>query len=210
MKINEKNKKNLKRIILILVSLFGALVIIYASLIFVLSLLNSQDTPDIIDTLHEVNYSIDIFDDCLYLAKNRDVYYLEYGTGEALSQDNIDDLTGSALLFYRYFDSIINGDYINLSSFYTDEYKIDYPLPDKFTMQKLYDIQVDLFERRRDDRTDGIVIETFIVSYKIMENNGSFRSDLPSDTLIPLAYELINKNGSIKINAIKGIKTVFD
>jgi len=66
-------------------------------------------------------------------------------------------------------------------------------------MQKLYDISVTL--ESRESYKEGY-LETYSVRYRIMDNNGTFRTDLENDTVIPLMYTLYVTNTYAEITAI--------
>lgn len=58
-------------------------------------------------------------------------------------------------------------------------------------MQKIYDIRVDLNDKKSAE-VDGkqTTLYCYMVSYKIMNNNGTFRGDVGSDTAKPLYFEI--------------------
>ena len=88
-------------------------------------------------------------------------------------------------MFYNYFECVIKGEYSVYPAFFSEEFKENAILPEKFTMQKLYDISVTLESRQPYE--NGFV-ELYSVRYSIMDNNGTFRSDLTDYTVIPLYY----------------------
>ena len=77
--------------------------------------------------------------------------------------------------------------------------------PDRFPMQKIYDIHVEHLGTSKTENTlEGIMVyEQYKVYFLIMDNNGAFRPDLPVDkSYIPLIYDVITINGESKINRI--------
>ena len=74
-------------------------------------------------------------------------------------------------------------------------------------MQKLYDIEV-LYQATLEMEFQGKNIEVldYVVRYKIMENNGTFRKGLPSDVWKPQHYLVSYIDGELKILNIIDIK----
>jgi hypothetical protein len=200
-------KKKLKKITLILIAVLLFVGLLWLILYGITALLSGGREESADTSFFEPDYEENILEDQLYLSKNRMVYYLEYGSGEVVTSDNINNLPDCARFFDTYFKTVINGDYNKYRTFFTDNYIKENVLPERFTMQRIYDIEVDLFDKRQDA---DIVIETFVVRYKIMFNNGTFRSDVGSNVIKPLVFELYRTGDSVLINAIKEKKTVFE
>lgn len=201
------DKKRIKRIIIIVVGIFAFL----GLLLGVLALITKIIKPDYEDTsyedfrFYEADYSKNILEDESYLNRNRDIFYDRYGTEQILTDTNVDDIAASARFFYDYFNCIINGDYQSYPQYFTkDCLESDgFALPEKFTMQGLYDIHVALHSVRTNE-IDGeeVVSEVFEVRYRIFENNGTFRSDILPEETRTLVFELYIYDGTVKINAI--------
>lgn len=204
------DKKKVKKIFLVVACAF----LVLGGLIGILSLVTEWISDDVETAsyddyrFYEPDYSNNILEDELYLSCNRGIHYNRYGNDTVLTAENIADLPESAAFFYNYFNNLIQGDYTNHSSFYTQAYldiaddeKI-FPIPEKFTMQGIYDIQVKLHKGVTNAEDSSQYSEIFEVSYRIFENNGTFRRDiLPGETQT-LVYELYISNGVVQINAI--------
>ncbi|MDD4124198.1 MAG: hypothetical protein PHW77_00500 [Eubacteriales bacterium] len=214
--------KKISRIIIIAVVSLAVLL----ALLWVVSLFFQRDKipTRVVDKsirFSTVDYKINIFDDPVYVGKERNITYLEFGTGSIIGNNyNGDDewhgispaseyakYCDEAVFFRNYFICLISGDYISYPEFFTDNFFNYYTIPEKFTMQKLYDITVELYNREEVDYNDEkAVIEQYIVSYRIMNNNASFRGDVGSDISKPLYFKMLKYNGEIKIEAITFIK----
>lgn len=218
-------KKKLKLVLRIFVIATLGLLVLLAILYVVSLFFKREKIPTrIVDKsirFADVNYAVDIFQDPIYVGKERNIMYLEYGTGSLIGDGfaGEDDWNGiapeseyikqgiEAAFFRNYFICVISGDYNNYSKFFTDNFFNYYTIPEKFTMQKIYDITVDLYGREDIDYNDKAgVMEHYIVSYKIMNNNGSFRGDVGSDIEKPLYFKLFKYNDEVKIEAITFIK----
>lgn len=153
----------------------------------------------------EADYSKNILEDELYLAHNRGIYYNRFGNENELTEANAKDIAPAAEFFYDYFDCIITGDYKSYPSYFTQAClgSENFVLPERFTMQGLYDIHVNLFSAKREEISgEEITVEIYEVSYRIFENNGTFRTDILPDETRTLVFELYISNGVVKINAI--------
>ena len=150
-----------------------------------------------------VDYDKNILEDEVYLSLDRGICYNRYGNMRVLTENNIAELHPTAGFFYRYFNCIINGDYEAYPSFYTDACLNDpnFNCPEKFTTQGLYDIDVNLFSVSGDETTKEIT-EVYRVSYRIFENNGTYRRDILQGETRTRVFEIKINNGIIKINSI--------
>ena len=212
MRNDAEKKRKLKKIALITAIVFAATGLLWLVFYGITELLaRVPDTTDSDISFFEADYNEDIFEDRLYTSKNRYVYYLEFGSGEVVTPENINNLPVCARFFDAYFNTVINGDYEGYKSYFTDFYFKYQTTPEPFTMQKIYDIEVDLYDRQI-RIVDGVsvTVDTFIVNYKIFRNNGTFRSDVGSNTIKPLVFELYRTGDTVLINAIKFNKNIND
>ncbi|MBO5869189.1 MAG: hypothetical protein J6Q89_00415 [Clostridia bacterium] len=201
------DKKKIKKIAIIILCVFVSLGLLLGVLALVTELLK-DDCDDISYEdfrFFEADYNKNVLEDELYLSKNRDIYYNRFGTETILTESNVDDISLSARFFYDYFNCVINGDYQTYPEFFTKNCleSEGFSLPEKFTMQGLYNIHVDLYTAEAKE-VDGVEVisEIYEVSYRIFENNGTFRSDVLPDETRTLVFELYIYGGTVKINAI--------
>lgn len=212
---NLDKKRKLKKIIIILLIVLAAVGLIWLAFFAIAELfLNKPITDDISNgdiSFYKADYNEDIFKDSVYISKNRNIYFLEYGSGEEITSENLDEQSISAKLFNTYFSQVIDGDYEGYKSLFTEEYLKNSKAPDSFTMQKIYDIEINLFDKKTiTENNTEILVETYVVSYKIMENNGTFRFDVGSNTIKPLVFELYKVGETVKINAISFKKNIYE
>lgn len=204
-----------KRVIILLIVVF--------SIMLTLVILNNTDFDSLIKKavkddgvkqnsiyFYPPDYESDIFTDSTYMSKNRLIYYSANGlTFPLMDNDDISTAGECGEFFVKYFDILTHGRSECYNAIFTNEYYDlgNKPL-DSFTMQKIYNIKVELL-------TNGIVAEKgsfygknyycFKVSYCIMQNDGTFRNDMPSDTVVPQYIELINIGTEILINSVAKI-----
>jgi len=191
------DKEKLKKLIIIAVAAVMVLTLIAYVLTVVLehvrdSINDTHSTPknDVI-VFPPADYDENIFEDAIYMMFDRSIKFTQDGYGITLTEDELENFGAGAKLFYDYFNTVINGRYEEYPEFFSDRYKNDIELPEKFTMQKIYDIDIRLYSREQIDDSDKTYLETYEVRYKIRSNNGTLRNDVESDTTKPIVFELI-------------------
>lgn len=206
----QKNaRKMILRVFIVVFAVLLGLCIILGALALVDHFLKKGKTHDP-DDLTEPDYSANIFEDEAYNKLNRAVYYLEYGNGEELNETNYDRVGIASEFFYHYFDAIIRGQADVYRSMLTDEYVKSNDVPERFTMQRLYDIRVDQCQSVSKTTYHGAEtgVYYFEVQYKIYKNDGTFRDDIGSNQAITQYYELYFVNNRFYLNAVSTKKVV--
>lgn len=207
----EKDKKRVKKALVIAVCVFLGALLLALGAELAASLVKNRAEEDAASRraadesgifFFEPDYSENIYEDEVYLALDRSIRFGYMGEEILLTGESASRRGGAALLFYDYFECIINGDYAEYPGFFTEEYKKNpySDIPERFTMQKLCDIAVKLYDRRMND--DGVIREIYEVRYAIFENNGTFRRDIPSMETRTLVFELVFDEDTPLINSI--------
>jgi hypothetical protein len=159
-----------------------------------------------------IDYKENIFEDTDYLAQNRYVRYTDGPLSTLIVDDNYEQYGDAVVLLHNYIQAVINGDPDALPALFTDDYKNNNKLPAKFTMQKLYDVEIEYYSVNilNEGETDQITRYEYIIRYNIMENNGTFRDDVGSDAAVPEIYEVLSydNKGIVLINSITKITWV--
>ena len=183
--------------------LFFLFVAIYFTRSFFADKIQREELPA--EAFYPADYSVDIMDNSAYLSLDRSVYYMNYGTGEPLTEENFQKVGIASSFFYEYFDSVINGDALSYRAMLTDEYIDAFDPPEKFTMQMLYDIQVNQSHGLSTTSYKGETVNVyhFSVSYKIFENNGTFRRDVASNQAVTQYYDLVYYKGEMLLDGIR-------
>lgn len=215
-KITEFKKKNRKRAIIFL-SVTIALVIILPIITFVDFGKKDVDT----DKDSWIKYYDDKFftepkfdeiieDDKKYMQLDRTLYYSD-GTERFSVSERTSEFGPCCTLFYDYFEKVKTGDFQNYYSLFTERYvnehgNINFFTKKNlvFTKQKIYSIDVILVREYKVEEGDysGSTVYEYKVSYKIKDNNGTFRRDILSDETVPLMFQLIKTGDTVKINDI--------
>lgn len=155
------------------------------------------------DYFYEADYSLKLeeyenYRD--YLDLDRALYYKNGNQTVGISDDEIDSYPDVIRFFRRYFDSIIDGNSEKYNSMFGEEYYKTHVEKEKFTPQMIYDMTVEQLSTSSDD---GVSEYVFDVSYKIFENNGTFRDDIYSNASRTQRITLDDSEGEIKIVAVQ-------
>ena len=223
MKLSTRKEK-LKRIFFASAICFAALFAVFMLTLALKALLHKKIPTLVIDEtirFAEPDYEYDIFSDPLYVSKERNIFWNEYGVtsliGEnagpedswhGIASERVYAEAGEEQLFFRNFIvCLIKGDYERYGGFFTERFFKTYTLPDRFTPQKIYDISAEVVNRT--PSADGTYVSAqFILRYKIMNNNGTYRGDVASDSVRPLIVTLYKANGSILIDSVSFLEGV--
>lgn len=157
----------------------------------------------------EPDYNFNIFDDVKYTKEfDRDVWvYKSYdGTRTVITDLNRKDYTREELFMYDVINLIINGNYDEYNNLFTNRYlnSSDNNLREQFTMQQLYNIELETIDGREDG---NLVYTDIMLTYRIRNNNGTFRTDLDfaASYSRPVVYILVAGDrgaGTIKIDNV--------
>ena len=148
---------------------------------------------------YAVDESLDIWSDADYAQLDHRVHYSDVQTGATYSLEQEDLVTAEpfARFFYNYFDCVIAGDAEGYALFFTDNYLSQNTLPEDFTPQMIYDIRITPYLAA--DASQG---SAYLVDYKILRNNGTFRRDVGSNASRTLLIRLVEQAGELYIDDI--------
>ena len=153
----------------------------------------------------EADYDYNIFDDDAYMILDRGIWFNYEGVAKTVMTDaNLNSYPVDAQFMYKVIDLIINGDYEEYNKIFTDDYikKSGDNFREQFTMQKLFEIEIELIDSGQlGDNTDYWDIQ---LTYRIKDNNGTFRSDLEfnDEGARPVIYRLIADKTGLKVSSI--------
>lgn len=184
-----------------------AVMTVLATVLWAVGLLLDSGTkkPDSLpdSVFFEADYSKDIFKDEAYMSLDHSIMYMEYDSGMTLTEENYSTAGVASEFFYEYFDAIIRGDADRYRGMLTENYIDDFEPPAEFTMQMLYDIEVNRVQTSWSEEYNGktVTVYNFAVKYKIFENNGTFRNDIASNQSSTQYYELYAYDGTFYLNS---------
>ena len=203
-----KDKQKIKKILVIILASFAVVGILFGILTLVTELMKPEYSDVSYNPMmfYEPDYDKNIYDDLAYMRLNRAIKYDRYGFMNQLTGDSQTELEyPSAEFFYDYFTCIIEGDYEAYPSYFTQEClnSEGFECPEKFTMQGVYDVLIKLHSvSTREVEGKEIAFEVFEVSYRIFENNGTFRRDILPEETRTLVFEIYVDGDTVLINSI--------
>jgi hypothetical protein len=207
-----QKKKALKKAAVIVACVLASLAVLCALLYFVEGALKKGRKQDENAEKSHINYynpdyDENIFDDAQYLEKNRNIYYeIPNSTGSVkivLDEYEKTELDAGQKFFKEYFDIVIGGKYEEYRKLFAEEYVKNpdgfekHPTDKVFSMQRIYDINVkELAKTPENDENytyngKAAVFGVYELSYKIMKNDGEFRTDVESDMALPVIVETV-------------------
>ena len=196
-----------KKVKIIIASMIGALIlcILLAWLIDVITNKKGEYiAPPPVDPLklHETkDEDFDIMEYEEYLNLNRNVYRNDRDTGvsESIDEDNCTLYGQPFEVMYRVIRAINEGDHV-VYNYYVGESSLK---KQPFTQQQIYDIVIVPYSYERvTEESFSYDQYIFKVTYKIHENNGTFRNNIVSDVSRPEYYYINNKTGEFKVMKI--------
>ena len=206
-----KSKRNALRLLLVLITMLVALLVLNSIDFDAFSkdkdpqFIEMGGTDRVLGDHHFAtpDYDQNILLDKDYLSKDRGMYYT-YGNETYYIDNNYSDYDRFCVFFGEYFDALVNGDEKKVNSMLTASFISENGLYDDFTMQKIYSRRVTLKSHTIIEEGEyyGYTRATFEVIYKILDNDGTFRRDIMYDEERPLIFELLEKNGTVRINSV--------
>lgn len=209
---NEKLNKQKRGIIIAFAAMLAVVVVAYVIVPGIAKLAEyiesrnddgyKSDYMDDIKSLsfYPADYNENIFEDEEYMGLNRYLSYTKGSDTYTITDDDYSRYDITVGFFAEYFDSVINGEYETYNNYFTEEYFEENSNKTRFTPQKLYDINVKF---KSTSTVDGTTSYIYYVTYKIFENNGTFRNDIESDSERMLVYELyVYDDDTVLINYI--------
>lgn len=144
------------------------------------------------------DFSFDILSDEDYLGLDRSIYY----TKDNITAPIKGDESEIAAFWCAYFSAILHGDADAYNGLFSEFYLSRKDKQQNFTMQRIYNIQVEFYDAKPDPEDEKQIVQIYIISYRIAQNNGTFRRDILSDMEGAQALYLIEENGKIKIDQV--------
>ena len=195
-----------KKVKIIIASLIGALVLCVV-LIAVLDAVDigikggERETLPSVDEwlLHETyDEDFDIMEYDEYLKLDRNVYLNNKlaGVTQSVSEDDKDLYGEGFSVLYRVISAIRDGD----NTAYNGYMGADFLKKKDFTQQQIYSIKI-VPEGSETVTNGGVTYEEFIftVTYRIHENNGTYRNTIESDVSRPQIFIINDSTGSFKV-----------
>ncbi len=174
---------------------------------------NNEELPPINYDFYPADFEEDIYEDEEYtdIISNGFIYYTDEAMGVTfdIERDKAVSYGKDIQFMVEYVYTIINGEADKYNAYFSDTYYKYHNKREPYTMQKLYDVNITKFaEVQESDRKNGNYTRyEFSLTYKIYENNGTFRKDIGGDTYRTQYISVSNKSGEMLIDSIVVAKT---
>ncbi len=200
-----KLKKILKVIFCVCICVFLLLGIITLVSLFILDGVSRGENtePTISYQFFMPDREANILEDENYLQKDLIITYTRGAETFPLAEQNVTELGYGAGFFLDYFDAVIGADEEKLNGLYTDEFIDAHGRTEGFTMQRLYDMNVRYNGEINVKDYDYDKAYVYIVTYKIMRNDGTFRRDIGSDASREQIFYIVPGTDGYKLLDIK-------
>ena len=160
---------------------------------------------------HEADFSENIYEDPEYLSLI-EYGFISYTDGSVtllIDKDSAKTYGDDIEFMVKYLYSIINGNANEYNSYFSDAYYKHNNKKDAFTMQKIYEVSltkelVEAVESKNGDYTKY----TFVLSYRILNNNGTFRKDI-GDGYKRQYITVTDRSGELLIDGISTEKIII-
>lgn len=178
------SKKAKKRLIIIILSIIGVIAILGATSMIIDFVEGKKEKEFEIDyNFYPADFDENIFEDREYfdLVNAGFISYTDSSTNITVGIDK-DKAgrygTGVVFLVDMIYD-IINGDHEAYNARFSDLYYKKHYRKDNFTMQKVYDVNITYVRSESiDDDSGNYTKSLYVLEYKILKNNGTFRRDI--------------------------------
>ena len=208
--MNESNEKIVKRkdpgkmVKIIIASMIGALVLL-ALLVWLLESVagdgGERETLPPVDPLklHETKEEdFDIMEYDEYLDLDRNVYLNDKHSGvvQSITEEDCDDHGAGLGVLYRVLMAIQAGDHVEYNYYMGEKFL----KKNSFTQQQIYDIEISPYSSGTVKGDGGSYDEyIFKVTYRIHENNGTYRNTIESDVSRPQYFIINDSTGKLLV-----------
>lgn len=209
--MEKKNRiKTKKKIMLIWISAFVILAVASYVLIYYPEIFDKESgtvevtgSNGFYDYFYEADYSLKLeeYEDYSdYLDLDRALYYKNGNQTVGISKSELASYPDVVRFFGEYFDAVIKGDTETYNSLFSDEYYKTHEEKENFTPQMVYNMMI---EQLSVSAENGFNEYVFDVSYKIFENNGTFRDDIYSNASRTQRITVDDSEGDFRISSVK-------
>ncbi len=207
LKKNKNPRRKKKILLIVMISIVGVMLVLYGVTLFLEHRMSSKASEETkIDyRFWQVDFEENIYDDSEYVSLiSEELFQYRDLTGVSIGIDRerAGEYNPEIRFFIDFLSAIIAGDYQNYNAMFSGRYYQNKTPVNAFTMQKVYDAYVSLVSVSND--SNGVSNYTkyeFILEYKILKNNGSFRKDIGNGSK-KQHIVLTDREGKLKIDQI--------
>lgn len=198
-----QSKKMRKRLLIVLCGVLASILLLSA-LIGVLGLLfpTQQEAGDLGGAPPKISfdkpYQGDIFEYEAYLALYPEVvrYVSESGLGISISEDSDRSFDDTVWYLCDFLDIMRHGDVEAYNACFNEHYYASHAPQKPFSQQMIYDAEISLV--KTGTASNGDTLKTYQLMYKLLQNDGSLRTDVGRNLARP-QYVVLRENDTVGI-----------
>ncbi len=149
---------------------------------------------------YEPDYELDITTVDEYMELDRLIYFKNGSETFGYTIEDAPSYNNAGAYFSKYFTALMNGDDDTLNTLYTADWLASNGIFADVAPQMVYDMNVEIIASNSSEESGQYEAD---VSYKIYENNGTFRRDIGSDAARVRRVTLITVDGQLQISRIQ-------
>ena len=189
-----------------LLAVLAAVLVVLVGLNLLLDRLNEKEPKKNVRQkveLYEPDYTCNIFEDPEYMDEENFIMYTENDQSTRIYNSAEAEAAGQlGTFFFNFIKDMIYGNYKNFNGYFTDGYLERYGRFGRFTMQRLYNIDVQIVSKEANG--DGTFSYLCKLVFSIMKNDGTVFDFVPSDSSKPMYLTVVEDAGgaSAKIDEL--------
>ena len=205
----DKHKKAKAKLLIIVSVVVGLLLLLIIASIMIDHFEKiGEDTERVIDyNFYPPDYDENIFEDPEYLSliESGFMQYHDSTTGvtSGITRENAEKHNGEVKFIVDMLYKIIYGDHRGYNEFFSKKYYEAHTPKESFTMQKIYDVLITYVSSEKITSDDGSEYTKYVymLEYKILHNNGTFRKDIGEGSKRQY-FTINNSSGELLIDSI--------
>ena len=212
--MNDVKNKKLKKKMIIAIIIAVSLIPVFMGISYAIEMYNLKKImvePEPIDyDFYPVDYEENIYEDEEYLSlmEYGYIYYTDASVTLGIQRENANSYGDDIEFIVEYIYKIIEGKTEEYNGCFSDLYYKYHKRHERFTMQKLYDINLNkVSETTVTDKNGSYAEYKFELSYRILKNNGSFRSDI-GDGSKKQYITVTDRDGKLLIDSLTTATTI--
>ncbi len=201
--LSAHNQKMKKRFLVILFVALGVLVLLIAVTVVLKMIFPETALGTDLEIVFSDPYEGDIFQYEAYLATDRKIYYHDGMIIRSVEEDRLEEFDTCVLFLCEFVKTMESGDVAAYNSSFTVD-----PQQAEFSQQMIYETVI--FYQQSAKQSNGDVLYTYTLEYKLLRNDGSLRRDVGSRSVRPLFVTLrLHADGSVTIDQLYSDYQVF-
>lgn len=177
----ERTQRMKKRMIVISLSALALVAVLFGVLIIAeYAKMRKAAEPPVYEYVFSPTYDRPFTENASYMALDRKIYYCHNADGSGLTEELNENASDRAQAFlYLYMQVVQGGNAEVYNALFNANYFAENEPQAAFSPQMIYDTRIRYYSKTTAE--NGDLIQSYLLDYKIHENDGSLRRDIGSD-----------------------------